>query len=376
MKVCILTSVHPALDTRIFHKQAKSLVTAGYDVTLVARHDKDEVVDGVRIVALPEPKSRLRRLLGTWRVFRLASKQKAAIYHFHDPELLPAGVLLKLFTRGKVIYDVHENVRWSIVTKSWLPKMVRKPLSLTYRLIERLSLPFIDEIIIAEDSYIKNYAKRRNILALRNYPVLSYVAEPSAVKKARPTIIYVGGIAEARGVLELVEATGLLKAKYENVLLTLIGPIYPSGLEEKIGGLLKQFKLQKNVRLVARVDHRQIYKKLLGCHVGIAILHPEPNYLESLPTKLFEYMAAGLPVVASRFPLWKKVIEGSNCGLTVDPLNPREVARAVEYLIGHPDKARHMGENGKKAVLEKYNWEKESQKLLALYADLLEEKVN
>ena len=370
-KVCILTSVHPPFDTRIFHKQAKSLVKAGYDVILIAQHDKDEVVDGVKIVALPEPENRLWRLLGTWKVFNLASEQKADVYHLHDPELLPVGVLLKLFTKGKVIYDVHENAKWDIVTKSWLLKAARRPLSLMYRLTEKLSFPFIDEIIIAEDSYIKNYKKHNNILALRNYPMLSYVGKSSEVKPSRPTLVYVGGISEARGVLELVQSTRLLKPKYENILLILVGQIYSISLEEKIHKLLEQFGLQDNVRLVGKVKHEEIYDILLRCHIGMAILHPEPNYIESLPTKLFEYIAAGLPVIASNFPLWKEIIEGNNCGLTVNPLNPREIAKAVEYLLEHSDEARKMGENGRKAVVEKYNWETESKKLIAVYEDLL-----
>jgi len=369
-KVCILTSVHPPFDARIFHKQAKSLVKAGYNVTLIAQHDKNEVVDGVEIVALPKPKNRLWRVLGTWRVFKLVLKQKTDVYHFHDPELLPVGVLLKFFTRRKVIYDVHENVKRDIVTKSWLPRVARKPLSLMYQLTEKLCFLFIDEIIIAEDSYIENYRRCSNILALRNYPILSYVRGSSEVKNSRPTLVYAGGISEARGVLELVESVRLLKPKHETVLLTLVGPIYPISLEEKIRKFLGQFRLQDNVCLVGKVRHEEIYNILPRCHIGIAILHPEPNYIESLPTKLFEYMAAGLPVIASNFPLWQEIVEGNNCGLTIDPLNPREIAGAVEYLIEHPDEAKRMGENGRKAVLEKYNWENESKKLLLSYHGL------
>ena len=370
-KVCILTSVHPPFDTRIFHKQAKTLAEAGYEVTLIAQHDKDEVVDGIKIIALPRPKNRFWRMLGTWRVLKMALRQKADIYHFHDPELLPAGMLLKVTTKGKVIYDVHENVKDDILAKSWLPKVARRPLSLMYRLTEKLGFPFIDEIILAEDSYIKNYKKHNNILVLRNYPILSYVVRSSEVKTSRPTLVYVGGISEARGVLELVQSTRLLKPKYENILLILVGQIYSISLEEKIRKLLEQFGLQDNVRLVGKVKHEEIYDILLRCHIGMVILHPEPNYIESLPTKLFEYMAAGLPVIAFNFPLWKEIVEGNNCGLTVNPLNPREIAKAVEYLLEHPDEARKMGENGGKAVVGKYNWETESRKLIAVYEDLL-----
>ena len=347
------------------------MVEAGYDVTLIAQHDKDELVDGIKMVALPKPKNRLWRIIGIWRVFKLALKQKAEVYHFHDPELIPIAVLLKLFTNGKVIFDVHENVKYDILSKSWLPKGTRRLLSLTYQLTEKLSFPFIDEIIIAEDSYIKNYKNQKNILALRNYPILSFIKEVSETKNPHPTLVYVGAITEVRGVLELIEATRLLKPKYENILLTLVGRMYPVRLEEKISKLLEQFNLQQNVHLVGKVKHEEVYTILPRCHIGMAILHPTPNNIESLVTKLFEYMAVGLPVIASNFLLWKELIEGNNCGLTADPLNPEEIAKAAEYLIEYPNEARKMGKNGTKAVLEKYNWETESKKLLEIYSKLL-----
>lgn len=370
-KVCILTSVHPPFDTRIFHKQAKSLTKAGYDVTFIAQHDKGEVVDGVEIIALPKPRNRFWRMLGTWKVFKAARRQQADIYHFHDPELLPVGLLLKLLTKAKVIYDVHENVKRDILTKQWLSKGIRWPMSLIYQLSEKIGLVFIDRIIIAEDSYAKNYRGYNNVLAVRNYPIISPSKDARQDRHAQPTIIYVGLISEPRGVLELLESIELLKRKYATILLMLVGPVYPTSLEEKIQGLACQFDIEDNVRLVGRIDHEKVHEILQPCHVGVAVLHPTPNYLESLATKLFEYMTAGLPVVASNFPLWKEVVEGNSCGLTVNPLDPWEIAGAIEYLLDHPDEAREMGENGRKAVLEKYNWENESKKLLALYEDLL-----
>jgi len=162
----------------------------------------------------------------------LAIKQKAEIYHLHDPELIPIAVLLKLFTNDKVIYDVHENVKCNILSKSWLPKGTKRLFSLMYQLTEKLSFPFIDEIIISEDSYIKNYEKRNNFLALRNYPILSYLKEPTEVKNSRPTLVYVGGITKSRGVWELIESVRLLKPKYDNILLTLAGQVYPASLEK------------------------------------------------------------------------------------------------------------------------------------------------
>jgi glycosyltransferase involved in cell wall biosynthesis len=363
-KVCILTSVHYVFDTRIFHKQAKSLVEAGYNVILIAQHDRDEIMDGVRVLPLPKPKNRFRRMLGTWRVFKLARKQRADVYHFHDPELIPIAVLLRLFTNGKLIYDVHENVKHDILGKLWLPRAVRKLVSLIYQLTEKLSFPFINLIIIAEDSYINNYRGQNKVLPLRNYPVLSLVKGSTEAKDLRPSIIYVGGIAEVRGVWELIESIRLLRPKYGNILLILVGWIHSISLKRNINKFLEEHDLQQNINLVGKVKHEEVYELMPRCHIGMGVVHPTPNLIESRLTKLYEYMAVGLPVIASNFPVYQELIGGNNCGLTVDPQNIDAIAEAVEYLIRHPSEAKKMGENGRKAVVEKYNWETESKKLI------------
>ena len=380
-KVCILTTVHPPLDTRIFHKEARTLARTGYDVTLIAQHDGNTIVDGVRVIGLPKPRNRLGRIFGlTWRAFRLALRQRATIYHFHDPELLLIGVLLKLFARAKIIYDVHENVPKQILNKLWLPTWSRRPLTVAYKLVERVCLPFIDVIVIAEDSYIENYRSFRDVITVRNYPI------PSPLKVGSPNtdrdeglqhgfqLTYVGGVSKLRGSLELIEAMRILKAKgFKDVALSLIGPLSPPRFRHELSLLLRQYGLEQSVHIVEPIPHQEVFNVLGRSHVGLAILHPDPNYVDSLPTKLFEYMAAGLPVVASNFPLWKELIEGNRCGLTVDPLDPEAIAQAVEYLITHPEEARRMGENGRRAVEEKYNWEQESKKLLSLYECLLKQ---
>lgn len=379
-RVCILSTGHPVFDPRIFHKEAKTLARAGYDVTLIAQHEKDEVVDGVKIIALPKPKNRFGRMAGlTWRAFRIALRQRADVYHFHEPELLPVGVLLKLLAKAKIIYDVHENVPKQILNKEWLPLWTRKPVSVVYEIVERVCLPFIDIIVIAEDSYIENYRGRENVIAIHNYPTSSFLTKIAHTDKSSGEdsvrdfrVTYVGGITKLRGALELIEALRVLKeAGYQTVVLQLIGPLFPRTLERELNNLVQQYGLGENVRIPGPVPHEQVASILARSNIGVAILHPDPNYVNSLPTKLFEYMAAGLPVVASNFPLWKEIVEGNRCGLCVDPLDPKAIAQAIQYLLEHPDEARRMGENGRRAVEEKYNWEHEAKKLLKLYEELL-----
>lgn len=361
-RICILTSVHPPFDTRIFHKQAKTLAQAGYDVTLIAQHDRDEVVDGIKLMALPKPKNRFWRMLGTWRIFRLALRQKADIYHFHDPELLPAGLLLKLLTNGKVIYDVHEDVPEDILMKRWLPAGIRKPISYIFGVVEKMMASQLDHVITSTDYIAEQFKGTTRVTAIKNYPIsYEFKLTPRHIF-AQVTLIYVGGLCEDRGISETVKALAYLNA-VKDVRLRLYGKFEPESYQE----VVRRFKEFDRVDYMGWVKPEILWSNMCKATIGLLCLHPVPTFIESLPIKLFEYMAAGLPVIASNFPLWKEIVEGNNCGLTVDPLDPAEIAKAIEYLIEHPDEAKKMGENGRKAVLEKYNWETESRKLITLY---------
>jgi len=362
MRICILTSVHTAFDPRIFHKQAKTLAKAGYHVTLIAQHDKDEVVEGINIIAMPIPRNRSWRMLSTWRMFGLAHQQKADVYHFHDPELLPAGLLLKLLTKKPVIYDVHEDYPGAILTKQWLPPPVRKPLSRLFNLLGQSAASQLDYIVVATDHIATKFKSTDKVATIKNYPILEKNAPGTRGEPGRPTLIYIGVLSEIRGISDIVQAMSYL-AHSRNASLILCGKFYPAGYEETVRGL----KGSDSVEYRGIVKPEVAGQQLGQATIGIVCFHPEPNHVNAMPNKLFEYMAAELPVIASNFPLWKGIVEGNSCGLTVNPLDPAEIAGAIEYLLDHPDEARQMGENGRRAVQEKYNWDSEGKKLLELY---------
>jgi len=365
-KVCILTSVHMALDIRIFHKQAKTLAKAGYDITLIAQHDKDEVVDGVKVIALPRPTNRLLRILGTWNIYNLALKQRADIYHFHDSELLPAGLLLKLTTKSKVIYDVHEDVPKDILTKRWIPSVFRMPLAYLFDKLEKKISSRLDYVVTATDSIEKNFEGVIKVVTINNYPILLLIKQSSVRVPRQVIVIYTGILCEERGISEIVRAMACLDSS-KNVRLRLYGKFDPVSYREKITKL-EGFD---RVEYLGWIRPEFMWQKMSNATAGIVCFHPYPNHINAMPNKIFEYMAAGLPVIASNFQLWREIVEGNNCGLTVNPLNPGEIAGAITYLMEHSEKARKMGDNGRKAVLEKYNWENEGKKLLDLYKHLL-----
>jgi len=373
LRVCILTTVHPPFDTRIFYKQAKTLVRAGYNVTLIAQHDKNEVVDGVKIIALPKPRNRFTRILGlTWRAFRLVLCQHADVYHFHDPELLPVGIFLKLFTNAKVIYDVHEDYPKMIRVKYWIPKLFRQLAAFLFERIEVRGARALDRIVTVNEVIGGRFGHNKVVL-LKNYPLLALSKEVLRPKAARTSnspksikLTYVGGLTRARGIKEIVEAVGAL-AENLNIQLDLIGKFTDRSFE----GEVSKLSGFRKTRLVGWVPHFKVWEYLQAADIGLMCLHPVGDYTYGLPVKLFEYMATGLPVIASNFPLWENFFKEHGCGLAVDPFNPEEIAAAIEYLVRNPVLRERMGDNGRRAVLEKYNWESEGQKLLALYAGLI-----
>lgn len=367
-KVCILTTVHPLFDTRIFHKEAKTLVQTGYNVTLIAQHEQDEVVDGVKIVALPKPRNRFVRIFGlAGEALRLALHQRADVYHIHDPELLPVAVLIRILTRKRIIFDIHENVPAQIRTKGWIPRFLRPILALLYRAIELPLLRVVDAVVLAEDSYFPLYKQRRYCLVLHNYPCLA-PASPKRVANVPFRIVYVGGLSDQRGAISMLETASVLRDRGVDVEWMLVGSVQPRDLEAK---MKEASNAHQGIKLVGALPFEEAQQAIRASDAGIAILKPTPNYIASLPTKMLEYMAASIPVVCSNFPLWRGIVEENNCGLCVDPLNTEESADAIEFLVGHPEETRTMGLNGRQAVEEKYNWETEADKLIALYERIL-----
>lgn len=367
-KVCILTSVHPPFDTRIFHKQAKTLVSAGYDVTIIAQHDKDEIVEGIKIIALPKPKNRLQRVFNfTLKVLVLAFKQKADIYHFHDPELIPVGLFLKVVSK-KVIYDVHEDYKKSILLSDYLPIYTRKIVAKTVEIIERLSSRWFDIVIAATDDILKNFSYHKDAVVIHNFPILSKFAQIKRTSRSDSifNLIYAGTLTQERGITEIVQSMEYLDST-KNATLILCGEFYPNSYEKKVRAL-EGFK---KVEYLGWITLEEAWFRLGQADAGMVCFHPEENHINAMPNKLFEYMASSLPVIASNFPLWKEIVEDNKCGICVDPLKPEEISKVIDYLIGHPEHMNEMGKNGTRAVLEKYNWEKESFKLLQIYNEIL-----
>jgi len=368
-KVCILTSVHPVFDTRIFHKEAKTLHQAGYDVTLIAQYRRNEVVEGVKIKAVPKPRNRVERMLFTiWHVFKKALKEKAHIYHFHDPELLLVAILLKLLNRAKLVYDVHEHHINAIRSKTWIVAPLRPIAAAMLNLIEYLLVPRLGAVIYTTPIVGGRYLKKaKKAVRVENYPLSQVFNKPSLPKKS--VAIYSGGISPQRGIEIIIKAFSALKANCTNSLI-LMGSFSSNEYRARIESLIKKEGLPEKIAIQEPVSYLDLETKLSNVLIGLIIYQPTPNNMSCLPNKLFEYMGAGLAIVASDFPLYREIVESARCGLLVDPTSWEEVAKALDYLFKNPQQAIEMGNSGKKAILEKYNWENEAKKLLEVYAKI------
>lgn len=368
-KVCHLTSVHPPFDIRIFHKQCLSLSGVGYEVSLIAPINSIQEKQGVQIIPIQLPKSRLKRVLVvTFRMLKIALKQKAKLYHFHDPELIACGALLKLFGK-KVIFDIHENIRLGFKSKSWIPKLFVPFLVFFYYIIERSAILFFDALVLAEESYLKYYPENKSTLVL-NYPIINKTDVKERIND-HTHLVYVGGVMATRGIWHMLNLVKELKIQNFPIKLTIIGTVYYDVDRQIISIFLKDEQLEDDVKVVGQIPFEKVKEYLLKADIGLALLKPIPNYKESLPTKIFEYMQLGLPVITSNFPLYKKYVEQEDTGICIDYNNFEDEIDKIKALIGDKERQKEMGANGMKAVEQKYNWNSEFDKLDKLYNRLL-----
>lgn len=368
IRIAHLTSVHPAFDVRIFHKECKSLARAGNMVGIIVAGDCNELVDGVRIASVPKSKGRLSRMTRTvWRVYRAAVKQQDEVYHIHDPELIPVGLLLRL--RGfKVIYDVHEDMARNLLGKDYVPQWLRKPLAWVVGRIEGLACRHFSGVVAATPAIARRFERHNpRTCTVNNFAKLEEFRSSNGYpwNERAQSVAYVGGIGRKNCIGEIVEALSMLPGSFQ-ATLKLLGCFDSETLREEVSRHAGWARVEE----LGFVDRARVREVLGQVRAGLVVCAPDPDSVDSLPNKMFEYMAAGIPIIASDFPLWREIVVREGCGLLVDPLNPRTIAEAIEYVLTHPEETQTMGCAGRKAVEERYNWEVEEKKLLALYANL------
>lgn len=364
-----VSTVHNWDDSRVFRKMCLSLARAGYEVYLLAVADTSQEVDGVRILPVPAARSRVARvLLNIPRVALRAWRLRADVYHVHDPELIPLIPLLRL--RGaKVVYDAHEDFPKQILYKEYIPSSVRPAVAAAGRLLCRVANRSANHVLAASPEVADAFDKAR-CTVVRNYPEdLPVTSNPPEYSRRDHRVVYVGTLTRARGVEQMVDAMAyrLLPPDWRFLL---VGPHAPADFLEH----LRQRPGWALVEHHGETSPPVARGMMADCRIGVAVLQPVGQYADVLPTKLFEYMSLGIPVVSADYPNCRRVVESSGCGLLVDPTDPRAIAEATAELAAHPEVAEEMGLRGRAAVQQRFNWGSEEKLLLGTYAAVLSSK--
>jgi glycosyltransferase involved in cell wall biosynthesis len=386
-----LSTVHRALDSRIFHREARSLAAAGYRVTIMAQHPAREVCDGVEILPLRTPHSRVDRfVVSPWVVLWRTLREWPDIVHFHDPELTPVGLILKLLGR-KVVCDMHEDLPQQILNKEWIPSRLRPILGRVVDALEPLSVRAFNLVVVVPPAVVTRLQRHgvRHVVRIRNLPWPDEFAGPAGalptplpVARAadetapapsagpRPlahdtpggaTVVYGGGIAAIRGAEQMIEAVHRCDPSL-GVRLVMAGPCDAQYLKK-----LRALPGWATTEYLGRLPLTAVPALMSMGQVGLVLFHPVPNHMDAPPTKLFEYMAAGLPVVASNFSPYEPIVSHERCGVLVDPRDIAAITRAIEGLIRNPEDAIAMGKRGQAAVRTTYSWESEARRLVEAY---------
>lgn len=377
--IFMMSSVHRWDDPRIFHKEAETLKNY-YQVQIhaVAPFTFLEV-NGIKVYGLKNYR-RLFRCLNWFRLLARALFSRAQVFHFHDPELIPLGVFLRLVKRKRiVVYDVHEHNEFTISTRVWIPGPLRVPAARLVDFMERSAVGFFNGLVVADDELARKFSKARCIQVVRNFPQRSFGQEyfnseqnPGVPEeKKSPAVIYVGVLGKDRGLETILAAMPAVKSKIPDASCLLVGRVNCKGVSLQYRENMGQYLAGCNITLTGQVNYEMVMRYIAQSSVGWIPFPPILKHRWGIGTKLIEYMAMALPVVASDYGEGAEVVRTEKCGLLVDPEDPAAHAQAICLLLADREKAAQLGRNGREAFQQRYCWEVQGIRLLDFYNRLL-----
>jgi glycosyltransferase involved in cell wall biosynthesis len=355
---------------RIFTRECCSLVQAGYALDLVIGAERDVVREGVHIHALRLPRRRLLRMaVGPWIALRAALRTRCCLYHYHDPELIGMGFVLRWVLGKKVVFDIHECVWRQLQSKPYLPAWLGRPAGWLYRCVERV-LTLGQVKVVANAHSRRDY---RNSILVQNFPrrvsELIPVSRPFSSAEA-PLLVYLGHVSVLRGAHAYIDLAQGLKRRGRAFKMMLIGE-HPEALHHELCARVRRLGLTSEVDITGRMDWFSAMRIVSRATIGLCLLQPAPNYTRCLATKILEYMMVGTPVLASNFDTWRPFVEAEDVGVMTDPTDSKAVLRACERMLDDREGLAGMSRRGRAAVQAKYDWDKEFETLLRAYETLL-----
>ena len=358
-RMAVVTTAHPWGDPRVFERSVATCLAWGVETHVFVPLERPPLRQGwsadPRLILhpLPWPGGRLGRLrlaLGIWR--ELLAQGPWELVHFHDPELMPAMALLGILSPGTyTLCDIHEDLVLQVASKAYLPVWTRMPTARMTEWMHRLARGLFSGFAPATEAIARAWPPERTRV-LHNYPKAVF-AQGGARLPDPARVLYVGGLSRGRGILTALQA--VRQARMQAPLrLELVGWV----LEAEVGVAIQAAVAEGWCLHVPWLSPEALAGHAAGAGIGLVTLLPMPNYLESLPTKLFEYMAMGIPVLASDFPLWRHLVEGSGAGRVTRP-EAGALAEALVQMSSDPRALIRHAEQGRRAYRERYRWEVE-----------------
>ncbi|MBU0474990.1 MAG: glycosyltransferase family 4 protein [Bacteroidetes bacterium] len=363
-EILFVTTAHKRYDTRIFSKECSYLKNKfGYNISLlVADGNGNEVTNNIRIYDIGASANKFKRYSTTlFKTFLFIRKLDISVIHIHDPELIFISYFLKKIGKIKVIYDVHEDFHLAMIDRPYLNKFLRNIIATTFMVFENYISKQFDFIITATPSINKRFKKLNRSATINNYPIINEL-NSSKIRKKQQQICYLGSIDLNRGIAEVVDSLTMVNGQ-----LKLAGFFDPISVRNKLIER-KGWEKVHELGIINRDEAASLFSESIA---GICTFHPLSNHINSQPNKIFEYMSSGLPVIISNFPIWEKIIEKYNCGISVNPLDPKSISDGINYLLNNHEIAYNLGQNGLKAIKNELNWDKEVEKLNTIYKKLL-----
>jgi glycosyltransferase involved in cell wall biosynthesis len=392
----MISSLHGLFDDRIYWKEALSLKKNGYDVIhlSIGENDREYYSEhGIRLITVGKKRffrnpyidilfRKLTLRPGVYRkMLKICAGLRADVYHFHDIQINKIGRQLKMLPHApRVIYDVHEDYSALVLSHNEKP-VIRKAFVWLYaswlrrwELSKARGYDYILPAYAAIENIFLKAIDRQKISIILNYTTLSPVLDTPSYADKKFDAIYCGQISKFRGAMELLQASKILVSKLPRFTLLLLGPIEGSGLRHNMELFIEDNCLQGNIFIHEPVPYSEMDTYYRESRVGLGIFMPIRIFYTAIQIKTFEYMAYGLPIVCSNFGNIFKFVTSENCGIAVNPESPAAIAGALHQLLTDRNLYETMSKNGISAVHQKYHWEKEEEKLLNIYRQLLTDK--
>lgn len=376
MKICILNVHHTPFDKRVFHKVGKSLVAAGHDVlSVVPSNESVADTGGLRFTTIPVARNLPHRCVSVLRLIRAGWKAKADVYLGVEPESWVAGLVIRLFTGRKVVFDVHEYVPTEFA--KFFPSFLQDLVAWITLKAMRVLARFTDHVILTRESFdgqFKGLRVPRSVVINTNHLQPKCREVPAALLAAyggRPTVIHQGLFGDVRGSWQLLDAMKIVAKKHPDVKCILLGD-YVYGSEEEYRKGIQEAGLDGVIDLVASVPFEEVPPYIAVSDVGLILFQPGSiNHTLAMPHKMFDYMREGKPVIAPDFAVEVgAIMTETDCGIAVDVTCPEAIAEAIVGLLEDGGEAKRLGENGRKGVETKYNWQEDEKRLIEAFASL------